>query len=111
MSDLPLPDDKSKASDESKVVDESKASDESKAIEELKPAPSKLKHAPEIEHASKPYHKKHKKHAKHGAWKLVYADFVTVMMAFFIVDSGVLAMMARVMSMQKMVIFDCVLPE
>jgi len=85
MSDLPVPDDKSKATDESKVIDESKASDESKAIEELKPAPSKLKHAPEIEHASKPYHKKHKKHAKHGAWKLVYADFVTVMMAFFIV--------------------------
>ena len=32
-------------------------------------------------------------------------------MAFFIVDSGVLAMLARVMSMRKMIIFDRVLPE
>jgi hypothetical protein len=36
---------------------------------------------------------------------------VRAMMAFFIVDSGVLAMMARVMSMRKMIIFDRVLPE
>ena len=36
---------------------------------------------------------------------------VSAMMAFFIVDSGVLAMLARVMSMRKMVIFDRVLPE
>ena len=85
MSNLPLPDDKSKASDESKIADDSKASDETKAIEELKAAPEKLKHGPAIEHSSRVHHKKHKKHAKHGAWKLVYADFVTVMMAFFIV--------------------------
>lgn len=36
---------------------------------------------------------------------------VRAMMAFFIVDFGVLAMLARVMSMRKMVIFDRVLPE
>ena len=36
---------------------------------------------------------------------------VSAMIAFFIVDSGVLAMLARVMSMRKMVIFDRVLPE
>lgn len=32
-----------------------------------------------------PFRKKHKKEAQHGSWKLVYADFVTVLMAFFIV--------------------------
>ncbi|PUE16448.1 OmpA family protein [Limnohabitans sp. MMS-10A-178] len=31
------------------------------------------------------YIKKHKKEVQHGSWKLVYADFVTVLMAFFIV--------------------------
>jgi len=36
---------------------------------------------------------------------------VSAMIAFFIVDSGVLAMLARVMSMRKMVIFARVLPE
>ena len=35
----------------------------------------------------------------------------SAMMAFFIVDSGVLAMLARVMKMREMVIFDRVLPE
>ena len=29
--------------------------------------------------------KREKRHAAHGNWKLVYADFVTVLMAFFIV--------------------------
>lgn len=29
--------------------------------------------------------KREKKHSTHGSWKLVYADFVTVLMAFFIV--------------------------
>jgi flagellar motor protein MotB len=33
----------------------------------------------------KEYRKKIKKQAQHGTWKLVYADFVTVLMAFFIV--------------------------
>jgi len=32
-----------------------------------------------------PFRKKHKKEVQHGSWKLVYADFVTVLMAFFIV--------------------------
>ena len=36
---------------------------------------------------------------------------VSAMMAFFIVDSGVLAMLARVMSMRKMIIFGRVLTE
>jgi chemotaxis protein MotB len=31
------------------------------------------------------FRKKTKKHTNHGSWKLVYADFVTVLMAFFIV--------------------------
>jgi chemotaxis protein MotB len=31
------------------------------------------------------FKKRKKKHRVHGAWKIVYADFVTVMMAFFIV--------------------------
>ena len=30
-------------------------------------------------------HKRVRRHAAHGNWKLVYADFVTVLMAFFIV--------------------------
>ena len=30
-------------------------------------------------------HKRARRHAAHGNWKLVYADFVTVLMAFFIV--------------------------
>jgi len=33
----------------------------------------------------KEYRKKVKKQTQHGTWKLVYADFVTVLMAFFIV--------------------------
>ena len=49
----------------------------------LKPGPGKKTAQPQ--HSRKGHQKRHKKHATHGAWKLVYADFVTVLMAFFIV--------------------------
>ena len=49
----------------------------------LKPGPGTK--TAQVPHSRKGYQKKHKKHATHGSWKLVYADFVTVLMAFFIV--------------------------
>jgi hypothetical protein len=49
----------------------------------LKPGPGKKTAQPQ--HSRKGHQKRHKKHATHGSWKLVYADFVTVLMAFFIV--------------------------
>ena len=49
----------------------------------LKPGPGTK--SAQSQHSRKSHHKKHKKHATHGSWKLVYADFVTVLMAFFIV--------------------------
>lgn len=48
----------------------------------LKPGPG-TKTKPII--SRRGFHKKSRKEVKHGAWKLVYADFVTVLMAFFIV--------------------------
>jgi flagellar motor protein MotB len=49
----------------------------------LKPGPgTKTK---EAIHRRNGHQKKAKKEATHGSWKLVYADFVTVLMAFFIV--------------------------
>jgi flagellar motor protein MotB len=49
----------------------------------LKPGPgTKTK---EAIHRRNGYQKKAKKEMAHGSWKLVYADFVTVLMAFFIV--------------------------
>jgi flagellar motor protein MotB len=49
----------------------------------LKPGPGKKTAQPQ--HSRKGHQKRHKKHVVHGSWKLVYADFVTVLMAFFIV--------------------------
>jgi chemotaxis protein MotB len=48
----------------------------------LKPGPG-TKSKPSI--SRRVHRKKDKKQHAHGSWKLVYADFVTVLMAFFIV--------------------------
>ena len=49
------------------------------------PLPPKTGHGKLDAPQRKGYKKRQKKHLGHGAWKLVYADFVTVLMAFFIV--------------------------
>ena len=50
------------------------------------PSPPNTDHAKtDIPIRGRGFKKRQKRSRVHGAWKIVYADFVTVMMAFFIV--------------------------
>ena len=71
------------------------------------PLPPKTGHGKLDAPQRKGYKKRQKKHSGHGAWKLVYADFVTVLMAFFIV---VWVMLFDNISNREKVDLSCIQP-